>query len=637
MKKLIWVLLLALCIAVPAGAALVNVSEGKTATASASYGGTNPASVVDGVTDLGHPNHWHSANGDLDPWWMVDLGEVSIIKEIVLWNRVDCCQLRLQDITVEILDPAQGVGYKSALLNPGNELSGPASITLTLGAPTPGQFVRVTRISSAPTSHDTYAFALAEVEVFADTDAATPAWGPLPGLGAVDVALDTTLLWNTSVRVNPDNTSEVIPNPEVIKHVVYLSQDSSDANDFVAIAQIDAGDPVDSIGETDALALVRDAVYFWRIDEIIIDSNDKEVAIEGNVWSFASETSAPVVGPVEPAELLIDPGEVVEYNVTAINPITEDDTGLSYQWFKVGVVDDVALAGENSTTFAIADPNETHDGLYYCVVTTDSTGVSANSSQGLLITKRLMHHWPFEGTMEDVVGGFDGVAIGDPDLSVEGISGNYAVDLDGDDAIYIGEGDGLIYKFSISAWINHRGLPGAAGSFHSLIHQDGWSTNSMHWHLRGDESFSWGINGAGGDGRTSAGVVADPDRWYHLVISYDNGLARAYIDGEMKAEVMASNPIPIRFLPGTIGAWNNGGTYQRFLNGKVDDVRIYNYPVQPIDLAYLYHDVTGEDVCVQELKPEFDLNDDCVANLVDIAILASNWMECLRVPASQCE
>ena len=150
-----------------------NVAEGKPATASSTYEERfAPPMAVNGKKY--GLNFYHSAINDRDPWWMVDLEHEYPIKEIIMWNRLDCCQLRLQDITVEILDSNQALVYASPLLNPSNTLppregwTGPEKIILTL-APTSGQFVRIRRTPNSPDSHpDTHILTLAEVEVLVD-------------------------------------------------------------------------------------------------------------------------------------------------------------------------------------------------------------------------------------------------------------------------------------------------------------------------------------------------------------------------------------------------------------------------------------------------------------------------------------
>ena len=95
-----------LCILSSAEAATINVSQGKTATASSVWGGSSAGMAVDGTTASGWPIY-HCGAGDFNPWWQVDLGRFELIKSVVLWNRVDCCATRLRDIVVEILDENQ--------------------------------------------------------------------------------------------------------------------------------------------------------------------------------------------------------------------------------------------------------------------------------------------------------------------------------------------------------------------------------------------------------------------------------------------------------------------------------------------------------------------------------------------------
>lgn len=150
-----------------------NIAEGKIATASSKYEDRLAPSMAINRRKYGF-NFYHSALNDRDPWWMVDLEQEYLIKEIIMWNRLDCCQLRLQEITVEILDSNQSLIYSSPLLNPGNTLppkegwTGPEKIVLTI-EPTLGQFVRIRRTPNVPNGDpDTYILTLAEVEVLVD-------------------------------------------------------------------------------------------------------------------------------------------------------------------------------------------------------------------------------------------------------------------------------------------------------------------------------------------------------------------------------------------------------------------------------------------------------------------------------------
>ena len=192
MKRLILVLLLTLLLVIPASAALKNVSVGKQATASSLNGGTNANMATDGVLDAPYPIH-HSNGGDMDPWLMVDLDQVELVKEVTLWNRLDCCQVRMQDIQIEILDETQNIVFISELLNPGNILNGPMSVTLSFENTIPGQYVRVRRIPNGVEGNDGNVLSINELQVFADSEVASAATAPSPYVGEVDVPLEVTL------------------------------------------------------------------------------------------------------------------------------------------------------------------------------------------------------------------------------------------------------------------------------------------------------------------------------------------------------------------------------------------------------------------------------------------------------------
>jgi hypothetical protein len=111
-------------------------------------------------------------------FWQVDLQDEYLLTDVEIYNRGDgCCQGRLRDITVKVLDDQQQVVYTSALLNPGNAMGGgageynlgPAMIALDLtGLGVWGSIVRVERTAD-PNAPDDYAgtvLSLGEVKVY---------------------------------------------------------------------------------------------------------------------------------------------------------------------------------------------------------------------------------------------------------------------------------------------------------------------------------------------------------------------------------------------------------------------------------------------------------------------------------------
>ncbi len=69
----------------------------------------------------------NTADGDLNPWWEVDLGQSRVIDAITLLDRLGCCAERLYNIEVEVRDETGAVTWTRVLLNPTSEGALPGS------------------------------------------------------------------------------------------------------------------------------------------------------------------------------------------------------------------------------------------------------------------------------------------------------------------------------------------------------------------------------------------------------------------------------------------------------------------------------------------------------------------------------
>ena len=76
----------------------------------------------------------------------------------------------------------------------------------------------------------------------------------------------------------------------------------------------------------------------------------------------------------------------------------------------------------------------------------------------------------------------------------------------------------------------------------------------------------------------------------------------------------------------------NGGNP---FNGALDDVRIYNYALDALEIAHLYTD--GADVTLCMGNPAHDLDGNCRVGLNDVALFAAEWMKCNLAPLSACQ
>jgi Ca2+-binding RTX toxin-like protein len=138
-----------------------NIALGKPATQSSEYGGFPASNAVDGNTG----NFTHTNSNDTAASWSVDLGANSNIDSIKLFNRGGgCCQYRFRDLTVEVRDASNSVVYTSPVLNPGDSLGGPATLTVSPGVS--GRYVKVSRASLPGGGDDNNVLSLGEVQVF---------------------------------------------------------------------------------------------------------------------------------------------------------------------------------------------------------------------------------------------------------------------------------------------------------------------------------------------------------------------------------------------------------------------------------------------------------------------------------------
>ena len=87
--------------------------EKPTTQSSDGYGRTG-AQAVDG-----EPSTFsHTGDGDLAPWWRVDLGAPYLVTGVTLLNRSNCCPERLYNVTVSLQDSAGAEIWASDVLNP---------------------------------------------------------------------------------------------------------------------------------------------------------------------------------------------------------------------------------------------------------------------------------------------------------------------------------------------------------------------------------------------------------------------------------------------------------------------------------------------------------------------------------------
>ncbi|MHC4242815.1 MAG: LamG domain-containing protein, partial [Planctomycetota bacterium] len=219
-------------------------------------------------------------------------------------------------------------------------------------------------------------------------------------------------------------------------------------------------------------------------------------------------------------------------------------------------------------------------------------------------TGGLVAHWTFdEGqgrTAKDSAGTYDGIMHGWVGWFNDGKIGG-AIALDSEDGYVEVEHIGTFDAVTLAMWIKVYSLD---NTWTSILHNDGWNSNDVHYHLIRDGHFRIALNGSRAK---SVGeyneydpkpLPADQDsrfaftkdkfgQWHHIAIVYDSQakIADFYVDGQLDVRRNYEEVVPAKLGPLRIGSYD---TSSREFNGTMDDIRIYDYALSENDVADLY-------------------------------------------------
>lgn len=94
-----------------------------------------------------------------------------------------------------------------------------------------------------------------------------------------------------------------------------------------------------------------------------------------------------------------------------------------------------------------------------------------------------------------------------------------------------------------------------------------------------------------GPSESSLGFSTNPNNglWQHFVMAIDNDSMWMYVDGQLQWSILKDFAITYSSDPVYIGGSGNT-TYYGNLNGSVDDIRIYNHVLTPIQVDSLFNE-----------------------------------------------
>ena len=149
--------------------------------------------------------------------------------------------------------------------------------------------------------------------------------------------------------------------------------------------------------------------------------------------------------------------------------------------------------------------------------------------------------------------------------------------------------------FSVEVWVKPKNVTNNSSQIIITDRVEGAAYESMLLQLKADNipvfSFSYSNNFS--ERINISGTQAlEREEWHHIVGAFDNELLKLYVDGSLVASASTQGKTPYNNpKPFTIGAHNgtasNGG-WQRFLNGAIDDLSIYDIALSESDIALKY-------------------------------------------------
>ncbi len=373
------------------------------------------------------------------------------------------------------------------------------------------------------------------------------------------------------------------------------------------------------------------AKYLWRIDSID-PNNGSPVTRPGALWSFTTIPPDPVVVS-GPDSATVAAGDSATFTVEALQ-------GEFYTWYKSDdyatdtPTDDVVVqATSTSNTLTVSNVQLADEGYYYCVLTNSIPGSGpVTSPLAHLLTKRLIADWQFDGNLNDETGAWPGTSIQDPNYEM-GIDGKAIRFIRGEkNRIVTIPGSNQFFNFypqglTVTFWYKPDNY-GGVGGFEGLVSKNpDWDTyDEAYYYAQG---YAGRISGHG----LAPGGRLDDGNWHMVTMTYDadTQTMKVYKEGVFSKQAQfVANPGTGAIL--LFGAQKTNGKWG--YSGLIDDTKIYDYPLTPIQIASLYAETTHTSFCFSVVPA--DLNGDCVVDMQDFAILASDWMVCTRVPTTLC-
>jgi hypothetical protein len=458
--------------------------------------------------------------------------------------------------------------------------------------------------------------------------------------------INVVLKW----KAGKDPADVYAVNPDIVTQYVFLSKGTSTDPNLYYSGTAWINSLTDPNSEYGPVNCNPGQLYRWTIVEAIdgyaqaltpdvskldeIDPNN----IIGPTWTFTSVLLVPSF-KTKPANQFVFAGQPATFSVVML-----DGTGVTYRWYKdSSPLSDISgkISGAQTATLTISDVQYADEGTYFCRAQ-NSSG-SSDSSNAILQINRLRSWYPLETDTADAESDFDmtltqeGTA-GLPALTAGSVdplvgtysllfdNGNHATDPNGQYA-QIGAGAADYYDLTITAWVYWDG----GANWQRIFDFGNDTTHYMFLTPSNGSECRFVLNNNAGEQIVST-TPLPTGQWVFVAVTLGGNTGRLYINGETKATNTGVTINPVDFNPTLNYIGRSQFTADPEFDGRIDDLKIYNYELDPSTIAGQYHDVTGIYPCVDAAFAGSDYNLDntdtsyCRVDLADFAVFAANWM-----------
>jgi hypothetical protein len=231
-----------------------------------------------------------------------------------------------------------------------------------------------------------------------------------------------------------------------------------------------------------------------------------------------------------------------------------------------------------------------------------------NTSENSLITSGLVGEWSFNGADVSGTTAYDRSGSGNTGTLTNGPAATLGkvgqgMSFDGTNDYMNAPDQGSLSisgNITMSVWVNVAAFPAADPGVEPFgvanIISKKYNGTDVPYYLDIYKSPAGVTKLRVGSYNSSAGDVGtqwtisgwNTSKWHHLVGMYDGSNWAIYFDGVQKSISANAQGSRASALDVTVGGFNNNGTMSRFLNGTIDEPRIYNRALSAAEIQMLY-------------------------------------------------